>query len=268
MIKLGNFQVNMGGYTEVAELILGETTKYLFLLLFSVLAIRLWRRLHKLPANNKRNNLLMACLASLIACGIGYFSIYHSLSRLYSYYGMRAFNSGYLSSAYSLFEKSSAHWKSADATGEQGVCLLWLGDPKRGIQMIAEAKNMRGGQNNSFEQFYEGLYYFFQKQLDLAIPLLRAASANPAYNWNVTKLFAVLYVDNQQFEDAERLMKPFAEVKITDYDHAYIMASLDLFEGKTAEAKILVDKFDLEGLSPFWKSRFDTLRAKMQNQTP
>jgi len=268
MIKLGNFQVNMGGYTELAQLILSESAKYLFLLLFSVLAVRLWRRLPRLSAENKRNNLLMACLASVIACGIGYFSIYHSLSRLYSYYGTRAFNSGYLSSAYSLFEKSSAYWKSADAIGEQGVCLLWLGDPKRGIQMIAEAKKIRAGHNNSFEQFYEGLYYFFQKQADLAIPLLAAASTDPAYNWNVTKLFAVLYVDNDQFEDAERLMKPFAEVKITDYDHAYIMASLALFEGKKAEAKILVDKFGLEGLPPFWKSRFDTLRAKIQNQTP
>jgi hypothetical protein len=31
---------------------------------------------------------------------------------------------------------------------------------------------------------------------------------------------------------------------------------------------MLVDRFDTENLLPFWKSKFDKLRAKIQNQTP
>ncbi|MGA2029106.1 MAG: tetratricopeptide repeat protein [Verrucomicrobiota bacterium] len=259
---------NMGEYTYFIRVLLGEGAKYLLLLLFCVLAIRLWRRQPKLSAGNKRGNLLMACSASVMACGIGYLSICHSLSRLYSYYGMRAFNSGYFLPAFSLFHTSSKYWKSADALGKQGVCLLFLGAPNRGIQLLNEVKTLRKGQNTSFENYYEGLFFYFQEQFDKAVPLLEASSGEIPYRWNVTKLFAVIQLDKNHPEEAERLMKPFIQTEVTDYDHAYVKASLDLFEGKKAEAKMLVDKFDLESLPPFWKSRFDNLRAKIQNQSP
>jgi len=268
MLKLGSYAVNMGGFTDLAELFLSEAAKYLLLLLFAVLAIRLWRRLPGLSARNRRADLLFACLSTVLAGAIGYFSICHSLSRLYLYYGTRAFNSGYLVSAFSLFAKSSEYWDSANARGGEGVCLLLSGKTDEGLKLIDEAKVLRKGRNNSFEAFYEGVHYFFQEQPGRAVPLLEQASTDAAYAWTVTKLFAVIYVDNHQFEDAERLMKPFAGAGITDYDQAYVMASLELFEGKKAEAKVLVDKFGLDTLPPFWKTRFDKLRAKIQNPTP
>jgi tetratricopeptide (TPR) repeat protein len=268
MLKLGANAINIGGFTDLTELLLSEAVKYLLLLLFAVLAIRLWRRLPKLSAQNRRSNSLLACLSTAIACAIGYFSVCHSLSRLYLYYGTRAFNSGYLRSAFSLFEKSSEYWKSADASGKEGVCLLMSGKTDEGLKLIDEAKILRKGRNSSFESFYEGLHYFFQEQPDKAIPLLEKSSTDAAYTWNVTKLFAALYVDNHQPGDAERLMKPFAQVPVTECDHAYVVASLDLFEGKRTEAKILVDKFGSDNLPPFWKSRFDKLRATIQNQNP
>jgi tetratricopeptide (TPR) repeat protein len=268
MLKLGANAANIGSFTDLTELVLSETAKYLLLLLFAVLAIRLWRRLPKLSVQNRRSNSLLACLSTAIACAIGYFSVCHSLSRLYLYYGTRAFNSGYLLSAYSLFEKSSEYWKSADALGKKGVCLLLSGKADAGLKLIDEAKVLRKGQNSSFEGFYEGLYFFFQEQPNKAIPLLEKSSTDAAYAWNVTKLFAALYVDNNQPKDAERLMEPFAQVQVTEGDHAYVVASLDLFEGKKTEAKILVDKFDSDNLPPFWKSRFDKLRATIQSQNP
>jgi hypothetical protein len=259
---------DMAIYTEWIKVILGESAKYIALLLFAVLAIRLWRRMPRLSAGNKRSDLSLACVATAIALVIGYCSICHSVGRLYSYYGTRAFNSGYLVSAFSLFAKSSEYWKSADATGKEGVCLLLSGKTDEGIKLIGEGKVLRNGRNSSFEEFYEGLYYFYREQPEKAIPLLEASSSDADYTWRVTKAFAVLYVDNHQFADAERLMEPFSQVEITDEDQAYATASLKLFAGKKAEAKILVDKFESENLLPFWKSRFDNLRAKIQNQTP
>jgi hypothetical protein len=259
---------DMATYTEWIKVILGESAKYISLLLFSVLAIRLWRRLPRLSAGNKRKNFLLACLASAMACVVGYFSICHSLGLLYSYYGMRAFNSGYLLPAFSLFEKSSGYWKNADALGKQGVCLLFLGHPDQGMQLLDDAKTLRKGGNSSFEEYYEGLYFFFDEKAAKAIPLLEVSSADPSYRWNVIKLFAVLELDNNQPQDAEHLMQPFAQVEAADFDLAYVRASLDLFEGKKAAAKMLVDRFDTENLLPFWKSKFDKLRAKIQNQTP
>jgi tetratricopeptide (TPR) repeat protein len=268
MLKLGTYTVNIGGFTDLAELFLSEAAKYLLLLLFTVLAVRLWRRFPKLSAGNKRTDFLLACLATVIACSIGYFSVCHSLGRLYLYYGTRAFNSGYLRSAFSLFEKSSEYWKGADALGGEGVCLLLSGKTGEGLKLIDEAKSLRRGWNNSFESFYEGVYYFFQEQPDRAIPLLEKSSTDAAYAWNVTKLFAALYVDHGQPQDAERLMQPYAQADVTECDQAYVMASLDLFEGRKAEAKMLVDKFGSDNLLPYWKSRFDKLRVKIQNQNP
>ena len=268
MLKLGSYAVNIGGFTDLAELFLSEAAKYLLLLLFVVLAIRLWRRLPKLSAGNQRADCLLACLATVLACAIGYFSICHSLGRLYLYYGTRAFSSGYLRSALSLFEKSTEYWRGADALGKEGVCLLLSGKVEEGLKLIDQAKSLRKGRNNSFEAFYEGVYYFFQEQPDRAIPLLEQASTDAAYAWSVTKLFAVLYVDHGQPKDAERLMQPYAQAEVTECDQAYVVASLDLLAGKQVEAKMLVDKFASDHLLPFWKSRFDKLRAKIQNQNP
>ena len=88
------------------------------------------------------------------------------MARLYSYYGMRAFSSGYLASACSLFSKSSEYWESADSLGNEGICLLLLGKTDEGTKLVEEAKMMRKGQSSSFEEYYQGFYYFIQEQPD------------------------------------------------------------------------------------------------------
>lgn len=268
MIKIGDFWVNIGSYTDLTELFLGEASKYLLLLLISILAVRLWRRLPGLSGENRRNNLLLGCLATAIALVIGYFSICHSLSRLYLYYGMKAFDSGHLGSASSLFDKSSEYWMGADAVGKEGVCLLLSGKVDDGLRLTKQANILRKGQSSTFEEFYEGLYYFYSEQPGQAIPFLEDASADPDFTWRVTKAFAVLYVDNRQYADAARLMEPFLQAEVTDEDQAYVVAALKLSAGKKDEARTLVDRFESENLMPFWKSRFDKLLAKIQNPKP
>lgn len=255
---------NIGGYETLIKLLLTEAGKYFALLLFSVLAIRLWRRWFKVSAVHKPKSLLLAGLATLVACGLGYAAICHSLSRLYLYYGMRAFNSGYLLSAFSLFEKSSEYWKNADAMGREGVCLLLSGKADEGLKLINEAAALRKGQSSAFEEFYEGVYYFFQEQPDRAIPLLEQSTADSTFIWSATKLFATFNLDNNQPKEAERLMKPFLQVEVTETDQAYVMASLNLAEGKKAEAQALFDKYATTNLPPFWKTRFDKLRMQLQ----
>jgi len=259
----------MGEYNDLIKILLGETVKYVLLLLFSVLAIRLWRRLPQLSARHLWYNFLLAGLTSGIACGIGYFSVNHSLSLLYSYYARRAFDLAHWPSSFILFQTSAKCWRNADAVGGQGVCLLLLGNPRAGVELIHEAKALRHGQNTPFEEYYAGEFYFFQDQPDQAVPLLEASSANPIYYWNVAKMLAVVQLDRHQTADARRLMKPFLQVPVQkgEYDHAYIMASFALIDGKTNEVRALLDEFpsDQDQLNPFWKSRFDQLRAKTQN---
>ena len=268
MQKLGTYTANMGGLTDLTELFLGEAAKYFLLLLFAVLAVRLWRRLPKAAADNRRAGLLLACLATLLACAVGYFSIVHSLGRLYLHYGMNAFRAGNLQPAFSLFKKSADYWNSADALGNCGVCLLLSGKADEGLKLIDTAKTLRKGRNSSFEAFYTGVFYFFQDKPKSAIPFLETSSTDPAYTWTVTKLFATAYLDNGQPQDAARLMKPFASVEVAEPDHAFIAAALDLFEGNRSGAAALVNQFGKDDLPPFWKSRFDKLRAKIQNQNP
>jgi len=252
-------------YTETTQLVLAEAGKYFSLLLFSVLAIRLWRRRAGSPGANKSENLFLACAFSLIAAAIGYFSMRQSLGKLYAYYGMTAFHANRLPQAFTLFEMSSKYWKSADALGQKGVCLLSSGDTDRGLQLIEEAKTLRKGHSVPFEAFYEGLYYFTLGQFSNAVPLLEAAAADETYRWTVIKLFAVMELDENRVADAADLMKPFREAEVTESDQAYIMASLKLADGKKAEARAILNKFPPEGLSPMWKSRLEKLQAKINN---
>lgn len=257
----------MGEYLDFTKILLGETVKYVLLLLFSVLAIRLWRRLPQLSASHFWNNFLLACLASSIACGIGYFSVRHSLSLLYSYYAKRAFNQGHWPSCFILCQSSAKYWRNADAVGGQGVCLLLLGHPGEGLELIQEAKALRHGHNTPFEEYYEGELYFYQNQPDKAVPLLEASSADPTYYWNVVKMLTVVQLDRHQVADARQLMKSFLQVPVQkdECDHAYIMTSFDLLDGKTNAARALLDEFPPDQLDPFWKSRFEQLRTKTRN---
>ena len=256
---------DIGNYTETTRLVLAEAGKYFTLLLFLVLAIRLWRRWAKSPAANKPGNLFWAGAFTLIAAAIGYFSMRQSLGKLNSYYGMSAFHAGWLPQAFTLFEMSAKYWESADALGQQGVCLLVSGNPDRGLQLIEQAKTLRQGRNTPFEAFYEGLYFFANGQPGNSEPLLEAASADGNYRWNVIKLFAVMALDENRVADAAGQMKPFLQAEVTEFDQAYIIASLKLADGKKAEAQAILNKFPLQELSPMWKSRFEKLLAKINN---
>jgi hypothetical protein len=255
---------NISEYAALIKVVLIEAGKYFALLLFSVLAIRLWRLWFKVSPAHKPKNLLLACVATLVACGVGYASICHSMSLLYSYYGMKAFRAERLVSALSLFETSGYFWKSADALGAEGVCLLWLDKPRDGARLLDEAKALRKGESPAFEQFYEGLYYFFHDQTSNAVPLMEKASLDPTYRWSVIKLFAVIQLDQNQPQEAAKLMEPFMQVEVTETDQAYVMAALKLAAGDKAGARALLDKFAPPDVAPFWKSRFDKLRAQLQ----
>ena len=255
----------IGNYTEITTLVLREAGKYFALLLFSVLAIRLWRRWARSPVANKFKNLLLAGAVTFVAAAVGYFSMCQSLGKLYSYYGMSAFRANRLPQAFTLFETSSKYWKSADALGQRGVCLLLSGNQDRGLQLIGEAKTLRKGRGAPFEEFYEGLYFFTQGQRSNSVPLLAAASADETYRWSVVKLFAVMELDENHAADAAELMKPFMQAEVTESDQAYIIASLKLAEGKKAEAQAILNKFPPEDLSPMWKSRFKKLQAEIHN---
>jgi tetratricopeptide (TPR) repeat protein len=258
---------DIGNYTETTGLVLDEAGKYFALLVFSVLAIRLWRRWANLSAADKLKNLPLAGAVTLAAIAIGYFSMCQSLGKLYLHYGMKAFGEGRLLPALSLFETSSEYWKSADATGADGVCRLLLGKPDQGMQRIEEAKSMRKDRGVPFEEFYEGLFFFKQGERTNAVPLLQAAWADETYRWSVTKLFSIMLLDENRPADAAEWMKPFMQADVTEINQAYIVASLKLAGGDKAGARALLGKFpsEEEDQSLVGKARFEKLRAQLGN---
>ena len=251
-------------YVELVKLILAESAKYFALLLIVVLTIRLWRRLPKLAVGKKSGNFFLACFCSALAIGIGYFSICHSMSLMYSYFGMQAFHSYKLEPALSLFQASLNYRKNADALGGKGICLLWTGHAGDGILALNRARTLRKGNGSPFENFYEGLYFFYRDDLTNAVPLLQEASSSPDFQWDVIKLFAVIQLDRNQPQAAAQLMQPFMQAEITENDQAYVIASLKLADGEKAEAQALVDKFSTNQPTPFWQARFEKLQKKIK----
>jgi tetratricopeptide (TPR) repeat protein len=252
-------------YAFLIEVLLGELGKYFALLLFSILAIRFWKNARRVSAPRKPKAYVYAGVATVIACGIGYASFRHSMSRLYSYYGMEAFQSGNVQSALSLFETSARYWQNADAIGGAGVCIMRLNNGEAGNQLLAEAKRMRKGENTPFEQFNQGVCYFAAGKFDAAVPLLESSSMDPQYEWRVTKILCVITLETNGVPLAADLMKPFAAAEVLEPDHAYINARLDLAAGHTNEARILVEKFDTPDCPPLFKGRLDNLRAQLTN---
>lgn len=258
---------DIGNYTNITALILGEAGKYFALLVFSVLAIRLWHRWAKISTADKLKNLPLTSAVTFAAVAIGYFSMCQSLGKLYYHYGMRAFGENRLLPALSLFETSLEYRKSADATGADGVCRLLLGKRDQGIQRIQIAKSMRKGRSIPFEEFYQGLYYFNAGERTNAVPLLQAAWEDALYRWSVTKLFAIMLLDENRPADAAEWMKPFMQAEVTETDQAYIVASLKLADGQKDEARALLGKFpsDEENQSLVGKARFEKLRTQLGN---
>ena len=251
---------NIGEYTAATELLLREAGKYFALLLFAVLAIRLWRRW----IGNARDVAGFGCAAAVTAgaVAIGYFSLRQSLGSLYSYYGMRAFHEGHLPQALVLFETADRNWRTPDTIGQEGVCRLMMGEADPGRALIARARAARKGESQ-FEDFYEGVYLFARGDIDQAVPRLEVASVNDDYRWNVVKIFAVIDLETNRVADAARLMQPFMQAEVTDPDQAYILASLKLAAGKKAEARALLDRFPEAELSPLWQERYKKLRARL-----
>jgi hypothetical protein len=256
---------NIGAYTENTRLILGEAGKYFVLLLFCVLAIRLWRRWAKIPASRNAAGFLCASIASGLAIGIAWVSMRQSLGSMDSYYGMEAFRAGRVPQALELFEAADKNWRSADTIGQKGVCLLMLGDTSHGLALISQARTMRKGKGTPFEDFYEGVYHFTKGEIRASVPLLLASSGDDAYQWNVIKLFAIMDLDENRPADAAELMKPYLKAEVTEFDQAYILASLKLADGNKPEARALLGKFADADLSPLWQTRFEKLRLKLSD---
>jgi len=189
----------------------------------------------------------------------------HSLGSLYSHYGRRAFQDGHLPEALSLFATADKNWQNADTRGQCGVCILLLGDAGHGLELISRARALRNGTSTPFENFYEGLYRFTQGDVRAAVPLLQAAAADDLYQWSVIKIFAVMELDENRVADVAEQMKPFMQAEVTEFDQAYIMAALKLAGGRRAEARALLDKFPAAGRSPAWQSRYQKLRAQLQD---
>jgi hypothetical protein len=203
-------------------------------------------------------------MASGLAIAIGYCSIRQSLGRLDLHYGMKAASSGNIGSALVLFHRSAGQWKTADAVGGEGICLLWMNQTNLGLHLIEQAATMRRSESK-FEDYYEGLYFFYHNQWETAIPLLESASTDDIYRWKVTELIAVIELEKGDPKNAENLMRPYAGAPVADYIEAYILASLDISNGKRAEAKGMGEKYASQNVPPFWKSRFDKLDAELQN---
>jgi hypothetical protein len=256
--------LDIANYTETTKLVLIESSKYFALLVFCILAIRLWRRWLKIPASRNAGGFSGAVVATVLAMVIGCLSLRQSLGSMYSYYGMRAFRDGRLPQALSLFETADRNWRNADTLGQRGVCLLMFGDADNGLALISQARALRKGKGAPFEDFYEGLYFFGKGDENRAVPLLAAASVDDTYRWSVIKTFAVINLEANRIADAARLMQPFQQVEVTEFDHAYIVASLKFADGKKAEARALLDKFPEATLTPAWQGRFEKLRAKLQ----
>ena len=256
--------LDIGIYTENVTLTLIEAGKYFILLVFCVLAIRLWRRWARTSASKDIAGFFCALVATLLAAVIGYFSMRQSLGSMYSYYGMKAFRAGLVPQALSLFQIADDRWHTAETTGQKGVCLMLLGDPDRGRALIAQARILRQG-DSQFEDFYEGVFLFIKDDVDHAAPLLEAASGSDEYHWSVIKIFAVINLDANRQADAVRLMQPFMQVAVTEPDQAYVLAALQQAAGKKDEARALLDQFPMANPSPKWQNRYAKLRAQLGN---
>jgi hypothetical protein len=255
--------LDIGNYARLIEILLGEAAKYLLLLLFAVLAIRLWRNVPHTSGVRRRKSVLFAGVITLLALVIACASLRHSLGRLNLHYGMDAVTSGNVTSALGLFQSSNREWKSADATGGEGICLLLMGQTNIAFHLLDESKAMRHGQSK-FEDYYEGLYFFYHDQWNDAVPRLQSASTEMSYRWNVTELIAVIELEKGDPRNAENLMKPYEGAPVADEIEAYVIASLDLRNGDKAKAKALVQEYDSTNVPPFWKSRLDKLNAELQ----
>ena len=258
MRDINNYAANM-------RLFLGEAGKYFLLLIVCILALRLWRRWGRVATAKNSAGLFLAVAFTILAVGLGYTFMRQSLSSLYSYYGTKAFRDGRLPQALNLFETADRDWRSASTLGQCGVCLLLLGEADKGRTLIAQARTMRNGKGVPFEDFYEGLYFFTKGDVNAAVPLLQASATDDTYRWSVIKIFAVMELDANRVADAAEQMKPFMQTDVTEFDQAYIVASLKVAEGKKAEAKALLDKFPTTGLSPAWQDRFERLRNQLHD---
>jgi hypothetical protein len=256
---------SIGEYVETVTLLLTEGAKYLGLLAVIVLAIRLWRRARRVSGSNRHQTIALAVFASVLAGALGYVSLNHSLGRMYYSYGIRAFCRGNIPGALSLFRTAQGYWKSADAAGREGVCLLLLDQGSEGMSRLESAGAQRKGMHSAFEVYNMAVYYFFHGQPEQAAPLLQASAAYPEYSWSADKLLAVVFLDQGRSDEAARLMQPFAQMEAQGCDHVYILTSFKLLQNKPSEARALLDRFPDERLHPFWKERFDKLRVKTQS---
>lgn len=258
---------NIGEFTHLAGVLLWEGGKYLIVLVLLVVSLRLWRIVFRQSPGKKWASLGLACAFSAACAGATWVSMQHSLGRLYYYYGVKTFRTGDTVSAGLLFETSAKHWKFADAVGRRGICLLLTDRNSEGERLLEQAKSMRQGEISTFEAFYAGFAYFFHNKSQQAISFLQASTIDPDYKWAAVKLLATIKVDEGKPQEARELLAPYDKFGVADCEHAYVVASLDLIDGKQSEARALLDRFPTNNLTGFWKAKFEKLRLKAQGKT-
>ena len=256
---------NLFNYSANVLVILSEGGKYFALLLLTILAIRLWRRWRRVASPRKAGVLVLASLVTVLAALTGYVSMRHSLARMDAYFGMKAFYNGRLPAARSLFEASERNWANPDTMACRGVCMLFSGEGERGLAVLKQARDLRQGTGTSFEFIHEGMYRFSQGDAPGALRFLRAAAKDAAYSWPAATTIAVIELDQNQVAAAAEDMKPFQQLDVTDFDQAYVLASLKLAGGNKAEARALLNQAQTDNLEPGWQNRFDKLRARLQD---
>ena len=256
---------NICDYTDHVGTILAEGGKYFVLLVLCILAIRLWRRWCRVRAARNTSSLILACVVTVAAGFTGYFSMRHSLATMDTYFGIQAYDNGRLEQAAALFEASERNWLMGDTLGRHGVCLLYLGQGNQGVAMLAQARAMRRGEGTPFEFMNEGWYDFIQGNQPDALKFLRAAAKDLAYRWPATKIIAVIELDQNQIAAAAEEMKPYLQFEVTDFEQAYVLATLKLADGHKEEARTLLNKFPAPHSTTQWQTRYDQLLARLQN---
>ena len=58
-------------------------------------------------------------------------------------------------------------------------------------------------------------------------------------------------------------MQPYLKAEVTEADQAYIIATLQRLDGRTAEARRLANRFLAGGLTPYWQARLEQFKASL-----
>ena len=251
--------ISMHDFQTGTEIFLVEGAKVIVVLVLGLLSGRLWAFGRKAGSPVGRSFLAAAAFFAGMTVLVGYVGVRHSLGKLYLHFGEVAMEEeGNLAGAANLFALADSHWSSARTKGKLGVALLLLNQEGPGRQLLRKAQALRG-YNSPFEQFFEGLCFFLQGNLQQAIPLLEAASDHHFYRIRVVKIFCIIQIDQGDMARVKELFQPYEALPVDGSDHALIRIALHLHQKEPEAARALFRKHYRPDLPPMWRSRFQKL---------